>query len=70
MSDTTVDDTTSPDMVDTLDESTAAEPSDRRAARFGLRLIGEIILGVALGALILWVLIVSVNDVQFVYQGF
>jgi hypothetical protein len=35
-----------------------------------MTLVAESIIGLVLGALILWSLIVSVTDAEFVYQGF
>jgi len=53
-------------MSDTTD---MPDPEIERSS-VALRTLGELILGIVLGALILWVLVVSVNDIQFVYQGF
>ncbi len=53
-----------------LSDQVAGEADVEPRTNVALRTVGEIILGIALGALILWVLVVSVNDIQFVYQGF
>lgn len=49
---------------------TEETPRTTRAAKLLVRSLAEVVLGVALGALVLWVLVVSVSDIEFVYQGF
>jgi len=53
-----------------LDESAkeASLPEERQSSV--IKYIAEAVLGVLIGALVLWVLIVSVSDVEFIYQGF
>ena len=53
-----------------IDADDSEPTTGSRMSRLFVRTFAEIVFGVAFGALVLWVLIVSVNDIEFVYQGF
>lgn len=52
-----------------LEEPNNSDADDTRQGA-GRKYLIEAILGLLIGALVLWVLIVSVSDVEFIYQGF
>lgn len=65
--------TNNPTIEDTPVTETSAvdlNAEDAEVSRIMRRFVAEIVLGVVVGALTLWVLVVSVNDIEFVYQGF
>lgn len=51
-------------------EDTAVDELTEKRQSPAIKYIAEALLGLFIGALVLWVLIVSVSDVEFIYQGF
>ncbi len=46
------------------------DPEPAKVATSAKKYLTEAVIGVLIGSLVLWVLIVSVSDVEFIYQGF
>jgi len=53
--------------ADGLEPTATSQPATRKRMR---KYASEAVIGLLIGLLVLWVLIVSVSDVEFVYQGF